>query len=29
MVAKITVDTAHTYVSGGVISHNLKQDSLL
>jgi hypothetical protein len=27
MVAKITVDTAHTYVSGGVISHNLKQDS--
>jgi len=24
MVAKITVDTAHTYVSDGVISHNLK-----
>lgn len=29
MVAKITVAAAHTYVSGGVISHNLKQDSLL
>lgn len=27
MVAKITVGTAHTYVSGGVISHNLKQDA--
>lgn len=26
MVAKITVDTAHTYVSGGVISHNLKPE---
>lgn len=24
MVAKITIDTAHTYVSGGVLSHNLK-----
>jgi hypothetical protein len=28
MVAKITVATAHTYVSGGIISHNLKQDSM-
>jgi len=26
-VAKITVAKAHTYVSGGILSHNIKQDS--
>lgn len=28
MVAKITVDDAHTYVSRGVLSHNVKQNSV-
>ena len=27
-IAKITVADAHTYVSGGILSHNLKQDSV-
>jgi hypothetical protein len=29
MVAKITVDVAHTYISAGVLSHNIKPNELL